>query len=113
MIKIARYTISINGALEDSLNGFMKENNINLKSVGIKKCIDIATDKNGYKSFLLELDSKLNRILYRQNLNKKILEQLFVNMGFLNNEEIEKDKCLNNVYEEYREKHFKRGDNGE
>ncbi len=113
VVKIARYTISLNGAFEEMLNSFMKENNIKLKSVAIKKCVEIATDNNEYKSFLYELDSKLNRILFRQNLNKKILEQLFVNMGFLNNERIEKDNCLKDVYDDYREKYFKRGESNE
>ena len=87
----------------------MKENNIKLKSVAIKRCIEIATNKDVDRSFLLELDRKLNRILYRQNLDKKILEQLFANMGFASNEDVDYDECLKKIYEEYKEKYFKKG----
>lgn len=110
MINIARYTIEINGALSDQLNSFMNDNNINLKSVAIKRCIELATNKDiSDKSLLLELDRKLNRILYRQNLYQKMLEQFFANMGFGKNEDVSNDECLKQVYQEYREKYFRKG----
>lgn len=42
---MARYTISIDTRIETLLNNYMKENNIDLKSVAIKKCIEEATNK--------------------------------------------------------------------
>ena len=78
---MARYTISIDTRIETLLNNYMKENNIALKSVAIKKCIEEAT-----------------------NIDKKLLEQLFCNMGFPINEKIKDDICLKEFYkinEEY------------
>ena len=46
-----------------------------------------------------EISEKLNRILYRQNIDKKLLEQLFANMGFPINEDPNKDKLLKSFYE--------------
>lgn len=97
---IARYTIDLNEELEYRLNQYMKENKIKLRSVAIKNCILKATDKETLESFNLELDKKLNRILYRQNMNKKLLEQLFVNMGFPVNEKIDEDLSLKKFYQD-------------
>lgn len=40
-----------------------------------------------------DIDSKLNRLLYRETLTKKLLAQFFVNMGFAKNISLETDKC--------------------
>lgn len=84
----------------------MKENNIKLRSIAIKRCIEDATIKENFKSALYEFDKKLNRILHRQSLNKKILEQLFSNMGFTENSDSKKDELLNEIYDEYSKKYF-------
>lgn len=104
MYKIGKYTIDISGALEEKLYRYMKDNKIKLRSVAIKKCIEYATDKETNKGFMLELDNKLNRILYRQNLNKKVLDQLFVNMGFGTNVNIETDLLLQKIYDDNNSK---------
>lgn len=77
----------------------MKEHKIKLRSVAIKDCINKATNKEDINNFYSELDKKLNRILYRQNMNKKLLEQFFVNMGFPVNEKIENDLSLKQFYQ--------------
>ena len=78
----------------------MKENKIKKRSVAIKKCIEDATNKEGEKSFIIELDKKINRVLYRQNLNRKVLDQLFANMGFGTNMNVEADLLLKKIYDD-------------
>ncbi len=54
-----------------------------------------------------DMDSKLNRLLYRETFTKKLLAQFFVNMGFAKNISLENDKCYqeflesNNKYRDY------------
>lgn len=95
---MARYTIDIRGETENRLNEYMRNNKINLKSVGIKQCIFDATNKEDLNLSLIELDKKLNRIIYRQTMIKKLLDQLFANMGFPINEKTEKDEMLKEFY---------------
>lgn len=86
--------------MEEKLHCYMKENKIKKRSVAIKQCIEEATSKETTKSFIIELDKKLNRILYRQNLNRKILEQLFTNMDFGTNMDVETDLLLKKIYDD-------------
>ena len=69
---MARYTISIDTRIETLLNNYMKENNIDLKSVAIKKCIEEATNKEDLRMILVDIDKKINRLLHRENIDKKI-----------------------------------------
>lgn len=101
MIYIARYTIDINEELNKKLNLYMKVNNISLRSVAIKKCIEDATNRNDLEKMFIEIEKKINRILYRQSINKKLIEQLYVNLGFPYNEKIENDKNLKEFYIKY------------
>lgn len=71
---MARYTISIDTRIETLLNNYMKENNIDLKSVAIKKCIEEATNKEDLRMILVDIDKKINRLLHRENIDKKLLE---------------------------------------
>jgi len=96
---MARYTIDINNELEYKLKVYMKENNIKFRSVAIKKCIEEVTNKATDKIAIFEFDRKLNRLLYRENQNRKLLEQLFVNMGFDSNKNTSQDPLLKKVYE--------------
>lgn|SRR5574344_1737314 len=96
---MSRYTVDLTGEIENKLKEYMKENKIKLRSVGIKNCIVDATNKENINIFLLELDKKFNKILYRQNMLKKLLEQLFVNMGFPVNEIVENDLVLKDFYD--------------
>lgn len=54
-----------------------------------------------------DLDSKLNRLLYRETLTKKLLEQFFVNMGFAKNISLDSDRC----YQEFLIENDKYRDN--
>lgn len=105
---MARYTIDIDDELEMKLSKYMKDSNIKLRSKAIKSCILIATDKESDKDYIYSVDKKLNTILYRLSIYKKILEQLFVNMEFSENNDIPNDVLLKQLYEEYGKKHFGR-----
>lgn len=91
---MSRYTIDLSGHTESMLFNYMKKNDIKLKSVGIKKCIEEVNNQENLELKIIEIDNKLNRLLYRENLNKKLLEQIFANMVFPINEDISKDECL-------------------
>ena len=77
---MAKHTIYLNESIEENLKKYMSANNMKIE-------------------LFYEISEKLNRILYRQNLNKKLLEQLFTNMGFPINEDPDKDKLLKKFYE--------------
>lgn len=83
------------------LNDFMKDNNIKNKSLAIRECIKIATEKDDLKSFMFEQNNKSNRMLHNIFVIKKLLEQHFVNTGFAQNIELEKDECLKKFYDKY------------
>lgn len=108
---MARYTIDLDRELENKLKIFMEENKIDKRSTAIKRCIIITTSNDLDKSYFGNIDLKLNTILYRLGIYRKILDQLFVNMDFDNNKEIVEDKCLKQIYEEYGKKHFGRLNN--
>lgn len=93
-----RYSINLNSRDEELLNEYMKEHKIKFKSTAIKKCIEDASTKNEFKLVLSDIDKKLNRLLHRENIDRKLLEQLFSNMGFPINEKISDDNCLKEFY---------------
>ena len=49
---------------------------------------------------LKDIDSKLNRIIYRENIQKKLLEQFFANMVFRKNYDVKTDESLNKFYQD-------------
>ena len=49
---------------------------------------------------LKDMDSKLNRIIYRENIQKKLLEQFYANMVFKKNYDVKTDESLNKFYQE-------------
>ena len=49
---------------------------------------------------LKDIDSKLNRIIYRENIQKKLLEQFYANMVFKKNYDVKTDESLNRFYQE-------------
>ncbi len=98
---MARYSIYLGEDLEELLNIYMKENKIKKRSVAIKDCIKKVMFNYEKEESNFEISEKLNRILYRQNLNKKLLEQIFANMGFPINEDPDKDELLKNFYEKH------------
>ena len=75
------------------LDTLMKKFKLKNRSEVIRKCIDLAMYQESSLDLIGDLDSKLNRLLYRENLTKKLLAQFFVNMGFDKNISLEKDRC--------------------
>jgi len=111
-VTLSRYTIELDDELETKLKEYMEDNNIKLRSKAIKNCILVATNKATDKSYIYGIDKKLNTILYRLNLNKKILEQIFSNMEFAQNVSCFDDPLLKQIYEEYNSKYFGRLNSG-
>lgn len=109
---MARYTIDLDKELENKLKVFMDENKIDKRSVAIKKCILIGTEHDLDKSYITSFDERLNTVLYRLNINKKLLEQIFVNMDFIENNDISDNTLLKEIYENYKNKYFRRINNG-
>lgn len=82
------------------LEKFMKENNIKSKAEAIRRCIELAVNLESRKDLMLDINNKLNRIIYRENIQKKLLEQFFANMVFKKNYNVKDDECLLNFYDE-------------
>ena len=97
---IARYTIYLDENMDKKLKKIMAINKINMKSKAIKMCIENAFERNYNDMTLSELNNKLNKLIYRQSVNKKLIEQIFCNMGFQDNESIEKDPILKKFYDD-------------
>ncbi len=60
----------------------MKENKIKRKAKAIRKCLRTTVNLQSKYDLLLDINNKLNRIIYRENIQKKLLEQFYVNMEF-------------------------------
>lgn len=48
---------------------------------------------------LLDINNKLNRILYRENIQKKLLEQFYANMEFPIDKDVKTEKGLQRFYQ--------------
>lgn len=57
-----------------------------------------ATNNDNIKMMITDIDKKLNRLLHRESIDRKLIEQLFSNMGFPLNEKISDDSCLKEFY---------------
>jgi len=44
----------------------MKKNNCKSKAEAVRKCIELATNLESRDDLLLDIDNKLNRIIYRE-----------------------------------------------
>ena len=77
----------------------MNRNKINSRSQAIKNCILKVAEIDDLKNTVSDMDKKLNRMLHRININKKLIEQNFANHGFVVNENVETDPLLNSFYE--------------
>ena len=71
----------------------MKKFKAKNRSEVIRKCIDLAMYQESSLDMMNDINSKLNRLLYRETFTKKLLAQFFVNMGFAKNISLENDKC--------------------
>lgn len=95
---MGRYCIYLDENLEKKLDTYMKKNNYAKRSVAIKDCITKVILDEERQSLMFEINDKLNRILYRQNLNKIVQEQMFANFGFPLNYDVKEDKLLKEIY---------------
>ena len=66
-----RCTIYLDDVLDKKIIQYMKQNEITMKSVAIKKCVEQFLTDDWMKQQTFEINEKLNRILYRQNINKE------------------------------------------
>ena len=82
------------------LKNYMKENKIKSKAEAIRKCLKTAVNMESKYDMLKDMDSKLNRIIYRENIQKKLLEQFFANMVFRKNYDVKTDESLNKFYQD-------------
>lgn len=95
-----KFSVSFNEKESLLLLNYMKENNIKSKAEAIRKCLKTAISIETKYDMLKDMDSKLNRIIYRENIQKKLLEQFFANMVFRKNYDTKEDKSLNEFYQD-------------
>lgn len=81
------------------LNDFMKKNKCKSKAEAVRKCIDIAVNLQSREDLLLDINNKLNRIIYRENIQKKLLEQFYANMEFPVDQDVKTEAGLKRFYE--------------
>lgn len=79
---------------------YMKENKIKSKAEAIRKCLKTAVNMESKYDMLKDMDRKLNRIIYRENIQKKLLEQFFANMVFRKNYDVKTDESSNKFYQD-------------
>ena len=77
-----KFSVLLNEDESILLKNYMKENKIKSKAEAIRKCLKTAVNMESKYDMLKDMDSKLNRIIYRENIQKKLLEQFFANMVF-------------------------------
>ena len=94
-----RYSIYFPDDMERDLEMYMKRNNIKRKNLAVKDLVIKQLCKEELPESMYEVSQKLNRLLHRQSMGNKLLEQLFVNMGFPYNEVVSTDKLLKEFYE--------------
>lgn len=95
-----KFSVSFNEKESLLLLNYMKENNIKSKAEAIRKCLKTAISIEAKYDMLKDMDSKLNRIIYRENIQKKLLEQFFANMVFRKNYDVKEDESLIKFYQD-------------
>lgn len=81
------------------LSNFMKQNNVKSKAGAVRKCIELAVNLDSRSDLLMDINNKLNRIIYRENIQKKLLEQFYANMEFRIDQDVKTEKGLVRFYE--------------
>ena len=100
-----KVSTTLNNNIFKLLNQYMKRNEIENRSKALADLITKALLNEEYLFKTKEIDTKLNRILFHENMTKKILDQMYVNFGFPKNQDVKKNKLLgefdekNNYYE--------------
>lgn len=94
-----KFSVALNEKESILLLDYMKENNIKSKAEVIRKCIRTTVNLESKYDLLLDINNKLNRILYRENIQKKLLEQFYANMKFPVDKDVKTEKWLQRFYE--------------
>ena len=94
-----KFSVNLYEKEELLLSKFMKKNNIQNKSDAIRQCIEIAVNLESRNNLLLDINNKLNRIIYRENIQKKLLEQFYANMEFKVDQDVKTEEGLNRFYQ--------------
>lgn len=68
-----KFSVALNEKEIILLLDYMKENKIKSKAEAIRKCLRTAVSIESKYDMLKDIDSKLNRIIYRENSQKKII----------------------------------------
>lgn len=95
-----KFSVLLNEDESILLKNYMKENKIKSKAEAIRKCLKTAVNMESKYDMLKDMDSKLNRIIYKENIQKKLLEQFFANMVFRKNYDVKTDESLNKFYQD-------------
>lgn len=95
-----KFSVLLNEDESILLKNYMKENKIKSKAEAIRKCLKTAVNMESKYDMLKDMNSKLNRIIYRENIQKKLLEQFFTNMVFRKNYDVKTDESLNKFYQD-------------
>ena len=94
-----KFSVALNEKESILLLDYMKENNIKSKAEAIRKCLKTAVSVEAKYDMLKDIDSKLNRIIYRENIQKKLLEQFYANMEFPVDKDVKTEKGLQRFYQ--------------
>lgn len=94
-----KFSVILNEKESVLLLDYMKENKIKSKAEAIRKCLRTAVSIESKYDMLKDIDSKLNRIIYRENIQKKLLEQFYANMEFPVDKDIKTEPGLVRFYE--------------
>lgn len=93
-----KISITIDEDTYNILENYMKKNRLNNTSRTVVNLIRDAIDEEKYLSYLTPIDQKLNKTLYRLKLYKDLLEQMYVNFGFIRNDDVRNNELLKEFY---------------
>lgn len=94
-----KFSVLLNEKESVLLLDYIKENKIKSKAEAIRKCIRATVNLESKEDLLLDINNKLNRIVYRENIQKKLLEQFYANMEFPVDKDVEIEPGLVRFYE--------------
>ena len=94
-----KFSVLLNEKESVLLLDYIKENKIKSKAEAIRKCIRATVNLESKEDLLLDINNKLNRIVYRENIQKKLLEQFYANMEFPVDKDVEIEPDLVRFYE--------------
>ena len=94
-----KFSVLLNEDESILLKNYMKENKIKSKAEAIRKCLKTAVNMESKYDMLKDMDRKLNRIIYRENIQKKLLEQFYANMEFPVDKDVKTEKGLQRFYQ--------------